>query len=53
MAKRALVRRKLEGLEAALDYETSAQMSSYASGEMRELVENMIAKTHKKTERTT
>ena len=48
MAKRALVRRKLAGLEAALDYETSAQMSSYASEEMRGLVETMIAKTHRK-----
>lgn len=35
LAKRALVRPKLEGLEAALDYEASAQMASYASDEMK------------------
>lgn len=35
MAKRALVRGKLEGLEAALDYEAIAQMTSYASEDMR------------------
>jgi enoyl-CoA hydratase len=36
MAKRALARPKLEGLESALDYEATAQMNSYASSEMRE-----------------
>jgi enoyl-CoA hydratase len=36
LAKRALVRHKLAGLEAALDYEAAAQMSSFASGEMRQ-----------------
>ncbi len=36
MAKRALARPKIEGLEAALDYEAAAQMTSYASPEMRE-----------------
>jgi len=34
MAKRALVRPKLAGLDAALDYEASAQAHSYASPEM-------------------
>ena len=36
LAKRALVRHKLSGLEAALDYEAAAQMSSFASAEMRQ-----------------
>ena len=35
MAKRAIVQPKLEGLEAALDYEAMAQMDSFASAEMR------------------
>ena len=35
MAKRALVRPKLDGLDAALDYEATAQAHSYASSEMR------------------
>lgn len=35
MAKRALVRPKIEGLDAALDYEATAQAHSYASPEMR------------------
>jgi enoyl-CoA hydratase len=35
MAKRALVRPKLDGLDAALDYEATAQAHSYASPEMR------------------
>jgi enoyl-CoA hydratase/carnithine racemase len=38
MAKRALVQQKLTGLEAGLDYEATAQMSSFASPEMREAV---------------
>ena len=42
MAKRALVRPKLEGLEAALDYEANAQMISYGSEEMRSAVENAL-----------
>jgi len=36
MAKRWIVQQKLQGLEAALDYEATAQMSSFASAEMRE-----------------
>lgn len=44
MAKRALAQRKLNGLEAALDYEATAQMSSFASAEMRAIVENMRRK---------
>jgi enoyl-CoA hydratase/carnithine racemase len=35
MAKRALAQRKLAGLEAALDYEATAQMGSFASDEMK------------------
>lgn len=35
MTRRALVRAKLEGLEAALDYEATAQAHSYGSAEMR------------------
>lgn len=35
MTKRALARPKIEGLEAALDYEATAQAHSYASEEMR------------------
>ena len=38
MAKRAIVQQKLAGLEAALDYEATAQMSSFASAEMREAI---------------
>ena len=38
MAKRAIVQEKLAGLEAALDHEATAQMSSYASAEMREAI---------------
>lgn len=41
MAKRALAQRKLNGLEAALDYEATAQMSSFASSEMRALLEKI------------
>lgn len=41
MAKRALAQRKLNGLEAALDYEAAAQMSSFASAEMRAIVEGI------------
>jgi enoyl-CoA hydratase len=39
LAKRALTRRKLEGLEAALDYEAMAQASGFASAEMRAMIE--------------
>ena len=39
MAKRALVQFKLKGLEAALDYEASAQMHGFASAEMRQELE--------------
>ena len=35
MAKRTIVQEKLAGLEAALDHEATAQMSSFASPEMR------------------
>lgn len=35
MAKRGMVKQKLAGLEEALDYEATAQMSSFASDEMR------------------
>lgn len=38
MAKRALVRQKLDGLEAALDYEAMAQMGSFSSPEMRRAI---------------
>ena len=39
MAKRALVKPKIDGLEAALDYEATAQMTSYASSEMRQALD--------------
>ena len=48
MAKRALVKRKLDGLEAALDYEATAQMSSFASDEMREALDRMLSKSKPK-----
>jgi enoyl-CoA hydratase len=38
MAKRAIVQQKLAGLEAALDYEATAQMGSFASPEMRHAI---------------
>jgi len=38
MAKRALVQEKLTGLEAALDHEATAQMSSFSSPEMRQAI---------------
>jgi len=38
MAKRALVQQKLAGLEAALDHEATAQMSSFNSDEMRQAI---------------
>ncbi|MBI2886000.1 MAG: hypothetical protein HYY02_02195 [Chloroflexi bacterium] len=41
MAKRALVKPTLEGLEAALDYEATAQMTSYASPEMRQALASL------------
>ena len=41
MTRRALVRPKLEGLEAALDYEATAQAHSYASAEMRAAFEKL------------
>lgn len=44
MAKRALVRSKLEGLDAALDYEATAQMSSYSSVEMENALQVLIKK---------
>jgi enoyl-CoA hydratase/carnithine racemase len=44
MAKRALVRRKLEGLESALDYEATAQMGSFSSPEMREAIAKLKAR---------
>ncbi|MGH7715328.1 MAG: enoyl-CoA hydratase/isomerase family protein, partial [Vulcanimicrobiaceae bacterium] len=40
LAKRALVQRKLQGLEEALDYEAVAQMNGFASSEMRDIVES-------------
>jgi enoyl-CoA hydratase/carnithine racemase len=49
MAKRALVKRKIEGLEAALDYEATAQMSSFASEEMRAALDSMLSKSKSKT----
>lgn len=45
MAKRALVQQKLSGLEAALDYEATAQMSSFASDEMRQMLTQMKRKS--------
>jgi len=39
LAKRALVRRKLDGLESALDYEAVAQANGFASAEMRTMIE--------------
>lgn len=42
MAKRALLRPLLNGLEAALDYEAMAQAHSYASPEMREAMERLL-----------
>ena len=42
MAKRALARPKIEGLEEALDYEANAQMISFGSTEMRTAVENAL-----------
>jgi len=39
LAKRALVRRKLDGLESALDYEAMAQANGFASEEMRVMIE--------------
>lgn len=49
LAKRALVKRKLDGLEAALDYEAAAQMSSFASSEMREALERMLSRAKRPT----
>jgi enoyl-CoA hydratase/carnithine racemase len=40
LAKRALVKRKLQGLEDALDYEAIAQMNGFASDEMRAIIES-------------
>jgi enoyl-CoA hydratase/carnithine racemase len=40
LAKRALVQRKLQGLEEALDYEAMAQMNGFASDEMRAIIES-------------
>jgi enoyl-CoA hydratase len=45
MAKRAIAQRKLEGLEAALDYEAMAQMDSFASAEMRAAITAIRQKT--------
>lgn len=42
MAKRALVKNKLAGLEAALDYEAAAQMTSYSSNEMKSALKKFI-----------
>lgn len=42
LAKRALVRPLLEGLDAALDYEAMAQAHSYASPEMRQILEGLL-----------
>ncbi len=39
LAKRALARRKFDGLESALDYEAMAQASGFASDEMRATIE--------------
>lgn len=44
MAKRALNRAKLNGLEAALDYELSAQMTSFASPELKEALATLQKK---------
>lgn len=41
IAKRALVKRKLNGLEESLDYEATAQMGSFASSEMRTSLEKI------------
>lgn len=41
MTRRALVRAKLDGLEAALDYEATAQAHSYASAEMHAAFEKL------------
>jgi enoyl-CoA hydratase/carnithine racemase len=45
MARRALARTKLDGLEAALDSDAVAQMTSYASVEMRDALARLRART--------
>jgi enoyl-CoA hydratase len=44
LAKRALVQPKLTGLEAALDYEATAQMTSFGSPEMRAALAQLRAR---------